>query len=214
LTPLHGIELASEGGLIESGGKLYSFDTVSPKTVKPRDEAWDYSRPYRGYRHFDKYEEAQIDALTELIEHLCDRFDIKRQVPHRFCQYYGDRLAQFEGIIGHSMVRDKSDPAPVLPMWNRITKECRVVPRSVQRLPSAWVDQPRQGRQVVQIHCLHPSHLSLEISHDPRREALPLRLSQWVHLTLVMQVWIDYPWEPWRQPEGHLALVQPQPESL
>ena len=36
-----GIELASEGGLLESGGKLYSFDRISPKTEKPRDQACD-----------------------------------------------------------------------------------------------------------------------------------------------------------------------------
>jgi hypothetical protein len=70
-------------------------------------------------------------------------------VPHRFFQYYGDRLAKFEGIIGHAMVRaDKSDPAPVLPMWDRITKECQVLPRTVQ--PPARVGRPTMNKQKVE----------------------------------------------------------------
>jgi len=36
-----GIELASEGALIERDGALYCFDRVSPKTEKPREEAFD-----------------------------------------------------------------------------------------------------------------------------------------------------------------------------
>ena len=37
-----GIELASEGGLFEADGNLYSFDRISPKTLKPRPEAFDF----------------------------------------------------------------------------------------------------------------------------------------------------------------------------
>ena len=65
-----GIELVSEGGLIEYVGRLYCFDRISPKTVKPRDEAFDHGEPYRGYRFFDKYEPAQIDQLVLLIMYL------------------------------------------------------------------------------------------------------------------------------------------------
>ena len=134
-----GIELASEGGLIESSGNLYCFDRVSPKTLKPRTEAFDFGREYRGYRYFDKYEDAQVDALFELINHLCDRFSIKREVPDRFFDYYGEALAGFEGIIGHTMVRtDKSDPAPVQALWDRIVSSCGVRPTSVgQPTPTA-----------------------------------------------------------------------------
>ncbi len=127
-----GIELASEGGLIESEGKLYCFDRVSDKTLKRPEEALDFGRIYRGYRYFDKYEDAQVDSLLELTNHLCDQFRIKRQVPDQFLNYYGDGLANFEGIIGHAMVRkDKSDPAPEVSLWNRIVTSCGAVPTSI-----------------------------------------------------------------------------------
>ena len=40
-----GIELASEGGLIEVDGRLYCFDRTSPKTRKAREDAFDYGEP-------------------------------------------------------------------------------------------------------------------------------------------------------------------------
>ena len=122
-----GIEIASEGGLIESGDNLYCFDRVSPRTQKSRLEAFDFGRDYRGYRYFDQYEPAQIDSLVQLINHLCDTFPIPRRVPSRFLDFYGEDLAEFEGIIGHTMVRkDKTDPLPDVTLWNRIVRDCGV----------------------------------------------------------------------------------------
>ena len=127
-----GIEIASEGGLIESGGNLYCFDRISSKTLKPRNEAFDFGHEYRGYRYFDRYEEAQIDSLLELIDQLCTQFGILRQVPENYFDYYGESLADFKGIIGHTMVRkDKSDPAPVRSLWDRITIDGGAAPASI-----------------------------------------------------------------------------------
>ena len=133
-----GIELASEGALKEANGQLYCFDHVSPKTLKPRSEAFDAGRVYRGYRYFDKYEDAQVRSLLELINHLCDTFSIRRQAPDRLFDYHGEQLADFEGIIGHTMVRqDKSDPAPDQSLWDRIINQCRVTAVPVGAPPAA-----------------------------------------------------------------------------
>ncbi len=122
-----GIEIASEGALIEHDGQLYCFDRVSERTRKARAEAFDFGRDYRGYRYFDRYEEAQVVALVELINELCDRFSIARRVPERFLDFYGDTLAGFEGIIGHTMVRkDKTDPLPDRAFWERVVGGCRL----------------------------------------------------------------------------------------
>lgn len=120
-----GIELASEGALIESEGNLYCFDRVSDKTLKRREEAFDFGGDYRGYRYFDRYEDAQVDSLLELMDYLCDQFQIRRHIPEQFFDYYGEKLADFEGIIGHAMIRkDKSDPAPDRSLWDRIINTC------------------------------------------------------------------------------------------
>ena len=42
-------------------------------------------------------------------------------------EYYGKKLLDFKGIIGHTMVRsDKSDPAPDNNFWERIVTECEL----------------------------------------------------------------------------------------
>jgi hypothetical protein len=113
-----GIELASEGGLTEHDGPLYCYDRVSPRQLKPKAEAFDYGEPYRGYRWFDRYEDAQLMSLGTLVNELCARFEIPRQYPDEPFEYYGESLTRFEGVIGHANVRpDKSDPAPDWRLW-------------------------------------------------------------------------------------------------
>lgn len=122
-----GIEIASEGGLIESGGSLYCFDRISDKTRKNKNETFDHGKDYRGYRYFDKYETAQVDTVIELVNHLCLTFNIPKNLPDNYLEYYGKKLIDFEGIIGHTMVRsDKSDPAPDNNFWQRIITECNL----------------------------------------------------------------------------------------
>lgn len=120
-----GIELASEGGLIESDGNLYCFDKVSPKTYKSRGEALDFGSNYRGYRYYDKYELPQVDSLILLLHDLIGRYHIEKIVPADKLAFYGKKLKNFNGIIGHAMVRkDKSDPAPDMGLWKRVVLEC------------------------------------------------------------------------------------------
>jgi N-acetyl-anhydromuramyl-L-alanine amidase AmpD len=127
-----GIEIASEGGLIESNGNLYCFDRVTDKTKKSREEALDYGKDYRGYRYFDKYETAQMNSLIELLNHLLSEFQIPRVHPDKPLAYYGDWLEKFKGIIGHTMVRkDKSDPIPDPLLWEHIRRDCNVTPVTV-----------------------------------------------------------------------------------
>jgi N-acetyl-anhydromuramyl-L-alanine amidase AmpD len=120
-----GVEIASEGGLKESGGNLYCFDRISDRTLKNRDEAFDYGQMFRGYRYFDKYEPAQVDSLGELINDLCAQFNIPKETPAEHFKFYGEKLKDFKGIIGHSHVRtDKSDPVPDQALWDTLINTC------------------------------------------------------------------------------------------
>ncbi|MBI9071541.1 MAG: N-acetylmuramoyl-L-alanine amidase [Melioribacteraceae bacterium] len=122
-----GIEIASEGGLTESGGKLYCFDRISDKTEKSFSEAFDFGTSYRGYRYFDMYEDAQIESVINLINELCTDFNIAKKIPGKPLEYYGNLLENFEGIIGHAMVRkDKSDPIPNISFYNRVIAGCNL----------------------------------------------------------------------------------------
>lgn len=135
-----GIEICSEGGLTESDGRLYCFDRVSPRTEFRRADAFDFGREYRGYRWFSRYTPAQMDSLCALIDDLCTRFGIPRRAPSPFLEHHGEAIADFEGIIGHAMVRpDKSDPIPDPAFWERLVRDCGIVPTDVARMDAPAV---------------------------------------------------------------------------
>lgn len=117
-----GIEIASEGGLIQRDGKLYCFDKVSDRTLFTQ-EYYDHGIPWREYRFFDAYSDAQITAVIGLINQLCDQFQIPRQTPanHLDADFV---YQQFSGVLGHHHLRfDKSDVHPGFP-WQRVIENC------------------------------------------------------------------------------------------
>ena len=120
-----GIEIASEGGLIEADGKLYCFDRISPRT-EFTDQHYDCGYIWRGsYRYFDAYASEQIDAVIELLNYLCDTLNAPRQTPRDHLSY-DPELYDFEGIIGHHHMRsDKSDIHPGFD-WDRLVDECKL----------------------------------------------------------------------------------------
>lgn len=131
-----GIELASEGALTERDGVLHAFGQFSPRTLRAKADSYDYGRPYRGYRWFDRYEPAQLEALGRLVDDLCGRFPIARRYPDSPFDYYGEALVEFEGVIGHAMVRsDKSDPAPDPALWATLEDLARLAPTAVTPSP-------------------------------------------------------------------------------
>ena len=127
-----GIELCSEGGLIERGGRLYCFDRISERTEFSRtswngkhDLAVDLGLAWRGYRWFAAYEEAQIEATVKLVDYLIDRFGISRR-RHKPGATVGvdgpvrDAEVQIGGIQSHADLRpDKTDVHLKFP-WERL----------------------------------------------------------------------------------------------
>ena len=139
-----GIEITSEGGLLEHEDRLYAYGRVSPYFEKPACEALECATPYRGFRWFDRYEPEQLDALGRLVDELCARFAIPRVYPAQPYLYHGDDLRSFAGVIGHAMVRaDKSDPAPDPRLWAALEQAAglRPIPVSPSR-PATAVATP------------------------------------------------------------------------
>ena len=119
-----GIEIASEGPLIQWGGKLYCYGIVSPKTLFTQ-AYYDHKAPWREYRFFDAYSEEQIAAVIALVGDLCGRFGIPRQIPAT--HYDADAAYRdFKGVLGHHHLRpDKTDVHPGCP-WARLAAECKL----------------------------------------------------------------------------------------
>lgn len=123
-----GIELSSEGALIERDGKLYAFpwrEDRHQKLLGPVDTLVNegrvvyYGNGWRGWKWFDAYDQPQIEAALALIEYLCARHNIPRQAPP-MAEAFGpadvERWIDYQGIIHHAMLRpDKSDLHPAFP---------------------------------------------------------------------------------------------------
>lgn len=119
-----GIEIASEGGLLARGDKLYCFDKVSDRT-EFKQEYYDHGAPWRGYRYFDVYAPAQIDTVIWLINQLTSQFAIPKQTPADPINA-DDHYRSYTGILGHHHLRpDKSDVHPGFP-WQRLVDECQL----------------------------------------------------------------------------------------
>jgi hypothetical protein len=131
-----GIEIASAGGLTEREGGLHAAGHVWRRAQRAREQAFDAGRVWRGYRWFDRYARRQLDAVGQLVDQLCARFTISRRYPDPPFEYYGRALSDFEGVIGHAMVRsDKSDPAPDPRLWETLAQLAALRPVPVP--PSA-----------------------------------------------------------------------------
>lgn len=121
-----GIELASEGALMERGGKLYCFDRISERT-RYKDESFDLGYAWRGYRHFAVYPEAQFAATVELIRDLLSQFHVPpavfKSVQTNEPSIFNVNHRLWTGILGHAHVRDdKTDVHPGFD-WDRLVGE-------------------------------------------------------------------------------------------
>jgi N-acetyl-anhydromuramyl-L-alanine amidase AmpD len=114
-----GIEIASEGALKMVSEKLFAFDgkmLVHDSFVKLEQE-------WRGYQYFDAYEESQIASVIELVNYLCDRFGVPRELPAGDKTRFDMSLIGFSGVLSHCNVRsDKTDVHPMFP-FNRLFNE-------------------------------------------------------------------------------------------
>jgi hypothetical protein len=69
--------------------------------------------PYKGHIHWYKYTDAQIESTRQLVEYLCNTYDIPKEYRE---QIWGIDVEAFKGTPGiytHNSVRkDKSDIYP------------------------------------------------------------------------------------------------------
>jgi len=104
-----GIEVCNWGPLKLVNGKYYNYvkKAVDPSMVTTLDQ------PYKGHIYWYKYTNAQIESLRQLVEYLCDTYDIPKTYRN---EIFGIDVEAFKGnpgIYTHNSVRkDKSDIYP------------------------------------------------------------------------------------------------------
>ena len=109
-----GISLVSAGPLRRSIDNQFYFFPLWPNTIVnsviPKDEIWFFNTPWRGYHFYQGYTAGQIEALTQLISHLCSKFNIKIQ--DKLKNWYEfDKTIYMEnkpGIFSYSSVNENA----------------------------------------------------------------------------------------------------------
>lgn len=107
-----GIEIASAGWLLKRGDEFYKFGRLTSGN-RFKGNPYDHGREWRGQRYFEAYTPRQVMATARLVDLLCNRYGIPREMPRRPDAYNAETLATAKGIISHANVRaDKTDVHP------------------------------------------------------------------------------------------------------
>jgi N-acetyl-anhydromuramyl-L-alanine amidase AmpD len=104
-----GIEVCNWGYLKEKDGKFYNYVNarVPESMVTTLDE------PFKGYKHWYKYTDSQIESTRQLLVYLCDTYNIPREYRAQIFSLDKDAFKGTPGIYTHNSVRkDKSDIYP------------------------------------------------------------------------------------------------------
>lgn len=120
-----GIEIASEGPLLEKNGGYYAFGHCSTAT---RYTGPVYSRPeiWRGEQCFAAYTPAALASVYWLVDRLLTLYSIPRQTPADHLSADPQAYREFRGVLGHHQLRpDKTDVHPGFP-WPELVTSCRL----------------------------------------------------------------------------------------
>jgi len=104
-----GIEVCNWGYLTKRGDKFYNYagGLVKAENVTTLDQ------PFKGFKHYYKYSDAQIESLRQLVVYLCDTYDIPKDYNDSIWGIDKDAFKGMRGIFTHNSVRkDKSDMYP------------------------------------------------------------------------------------------------------
>lgn len=104
-----GIEVCNWGYLKEKDGKFYNYvnTRVPDSMVTTLDE------PFKGFKHWYKYTDAQIESTRQLLVYLCDTYNIPKEYRAQIFSLDKEAFKGTPGIYTHNSVRkDKSDIYP------------------------------------------------------------------------------------------------------
>jgi N-acetyl-anhydromuramyl-L-alanine amidase AmpD len=104
-----GIEVCNWGMLKEKDEKFYNYvgGVVNPSYVTTLEE------PYKGYKHWYRYTDAQIESTRQLVEYLCETYGIPNTYRKEIWSLDKAAFDGEKGIYTHNSVRkDKADIYP------------------------------------------------------------------------------------------------------
>lgn len=109
-----GIEICNWGQLSRSGDKFYNY--VGGEVNK--DDVTELAQPYKGWRYFHSYSDAQIDSVRELLVLWNQRYGIPLTYNEDIWKVTTRALKGESGVFTHNSVR--SDKVDIYPHPNMI----------------------------------------------------------------------------------------------
>lgn len=103
-----GIELTNEGYLTKDNNNHFFWysGTVPIRYNRPQDEPVHIKNGWRGYEWYAPYSKEQHESTIWLVNHLCDRFNIRKNVIEHFDFDQSLLNGRFNGIYSHVNVRE------------------------------------------------------------------------------------------------------------
>lgn len=103
------VEICNWGALSEKNGKYYSWANVE----LPKEKVQIYDKPFRGSMFFERYTDAEIEALRTLILWHFEEHGVSKKYNEDMWDISENALQGKEGIWSHASFRtDKSDVHP------------------------------------------------------------------------------------------------------
>lgn len=96
------IEIDSWGYLTKKGDKYYSYAGVE---VKPENVIY-YKDGFLGQDYYEKYTNAQISALQDMLVYLCNTYNISKEYNCNMWEVSADALSGKNGIWTHISYRE------------------------------------------------------------------------------------------------------------
>jgi N-acetyl-anhydromuramyl-L-alanine amidase AmpD len=96
-----GIEVCNWGYLKEKNGHFYNY--VNARV--PDSMVTTLETPYKGYKHWYKYTDAQIESTRQLLVYLCETYDIPKDYRSEIFGLDKEAFKNTKGIYTHNSVR-------------------------------------------------------------------------------------------------------------
>lgn len=120
-----GIEIASEGPLLEKDGEYFAFGRYAPST-RYTGPVYRHPETWRGRQIFAAYSPQAIESVIQLVDNLLTLYSIPRQTPADHLSADAVAYREFRGVLGHHQLRpDKTDVHPGFP-WQELIDRCRL----------------------------------------------------------------------------------------
>jgi N-acetyl-anhydromuramyl-L-alanine amidase AmpD len=129
-----GIELVSWGGLVKKGddyfiGGEWKNNAIQPGVLRVEKETV-VECNHRGFKHFQKYSDKQIESLSLLLPQLCEENNIPSNYNSQMWDLSQNALNGEAGIFTHTSYRkDKSDCYPD----NRLIEMLKILSKNQNR---------------------------------------------------------------------------------